>query len=226
VAQAARSSDYSGSFNVLLIIGLVTAFLTAVYSFRAYFRVFHGTQRLPEAAGVHPHDASVSMLWPMAVLAVGSLGLGAALGPTGQLEHYFEHMPYLPSIGHAAHSWSLMIISGLVALAGLGFAWWTIAIRLNSAALGEPVEAIAKAGVNRFYIDEIYSAVFVKPLEGLSRLVALWDINLVDQVWRGVTGMPGWFGSAWRRTQAGGVSNYAAAMAVGLVICLIIVVMQ
>ena len=226
LAQAAKSSDYSGSFNILLIIGLVTAFFTAVYSFRAYFRVFHGAERFPQAAGAHPHDASVSMLWPMGVLAIGSLGLGAALGATGLLEHYFEHMPYLGSLGHAAHGWGMMIISSLVALAGLGFAWWTIAIRLNSAALGAPVEAVAKAGVERFYIDEIYAYLFVKPLEGIAGLIGRWDRSVIDQLWRNVTRLPEHVGGAWRRTQAGGVTNYAAAMAIGLVICLIIVVMQ
>jgi NADH-quinone oxidoreductase subunit L len=226
IAQAAKTSDYSGSFDALLIIGLLTAFFTAVYSFRAYFRVFHGAERFPQEAGAHPHEATAGMLWPMAILAVGSLGLGAALGPTGRLEHYFEHMPYLPSIGHGAHGWFMMIVSSLVALAGLGFAWWTIAIRLNSAALGAPVEAVARAGVQRFYIDEIYTALFVRPLEGLSRWLALMDVNLIDYSWRGVTSLPGRLGHAWRRTQAGGLTNYAAVMAVGLVICLIIVVMQ
>ena len=226
LAQSAKSSDYSNSFSILLVIGLLTAFFTAVYSFRAYFRVFHGPEKLPKAAGAHPHDAAAGMLWPMAVLAVGSLGLGAALGPTGRLEHYFEHMPYLPSMAHAAHGWGMMLLSSLIALAGLGFAWWTIAIRLNAAALGAPVEAVTKAGVNRFYIDEIYSALFVKPLDGVSRLIANWDVGFIDQIWRGVVSIPGSVGSAWRRTQAGGVTNYAAAMAVGLVICLIIVVMQ
>ena len=226
LADAAKNSDYTTSFSVLLGMGLVTAFFTAVYSFRAYFRVFHGVEQIPAAAGAHAHDASVGMLWPMAILAIGSLGLGAALGPTGKLEQYFHHIPYLPAVAHAAHGWSMLIISSFVALAGLGFAWWTIAIRLNSAALGAPVEAIARAGVNRFYIDELYAALFVRPLEGLSRMVATWDISLIDQMWRSLIAWPERLGTAWRRTQAGGLSTYAAVMAIGLVVCLIIVVMQ
>ena len=51
VARAAKESPYSGSFNILLMIGLVTAFFTAVYTFRAYFRTFHGAEKLPKAAG-------------------------------------------------------------------------------------------------------------------------------------------------------------------------------
>jgi NADH-quinone oxidoreductase subunit L len=108
----------------------------------------------------------------------------------------------------------------------LGFAWWTVAIRLNAAALGTPVEAVAQAGVNRFYFDELYSAVIVKPLEGIGRMIAILDVNLIDQLWRSLVGLPERVGNSWRRTQAGGVTNYAAVMAVGLVICLIIVVMQ
>ncbi len=152
-----------------------------MYTFRSYFRTFHGAERLPKAAGAHPHDATMGMLWPMAVLAVGSLVLGAALGPTGRLEHYFEHVPYLPAAGHGEHDMFMLIISSLIAIAGVGFAWWTVAIRLNSAALGSPVEAIAKAGVNRFYLDEIYSVLVVKPLEGISRMVAALDVGLIDE---------------------------------------------
>lgn len=88
------------------------------------------------------------------------------------------------------------------------------------------MEAVARAGVNRFYVDEIYSALIVQPLEGISRLIAIMDINLIDHLWRNVVGLPERLGSFWRRTQAGGVTNYAAAMAVGLVICLIIVAMR
>ena len=226
VARSAKESQYSGSFNLLLIIGLLTAFFTAVYTFRAYFRTFQGAEKLPKAAGAHPHDATTGMLWPMAVLAVGSLVLGAALGPTGRLEHYFEHVPYLPAAGHGEHDVFMMFISSLIAMAGLGFAWWTVAIRLNSAALGAPVEAIAKAGVNRFYLDEIYSYLIVKPIEGISRMVAALDVGLVDEFWRSLVDLPQWLGTNLRRVQAGAVTNYAAIMAIGLVICLIIVVLQ
>lgn len=226
LSQAARQSDYEGSFTALMVIGFITAFLTAVYTFRAYFRTFHGAERFPSEAGAHPHESTFGMLWPMGVLAIGSLGLGAALGPTGLLEHYFEHVPYLPAVAHAAHGWEMLIISSLVTLAGLAFAWWSVAVNLRSAALGAPMEAVARAGVNRFYVDEIYSALIVQPLEGISRLIAIMDINLIDHLWRNVVGLPERLGSFWRRTQAGGVTNYAAAMAVGLVICLIIVAMR
>lgn len=226
VAQAARESEYPGSFNVLLFIGLFTAFLTAVYTFRAYFRTFHGAERFPKSAGAHPHEATLGMLWPMAVLAVGSLGLGAAIGPTGRLDHYFEHMPYLATVGHESHGYMMLIISSLIAIAGLVFAYWSIVIRLTARAIGAPAEAIAKAGANRFYFDEIYAALIVKPIEGIGRLISIWDVNLVDQVWRNVASVPEHFGHLWRRTQGGGVTNYAAVMAIGLVVCLIIVVMQ
>ncbi|MCC6511870.1 MAG: NADH-quinone oxidoreductase subunit L, partial [Pirellulaceae bacterium] len=226
VARSAEQSQFGGSFNILLIIGLLTAFFTAVYTFRAYFRTFHGVQKFPKAAGDHPHEATVGMLWPMAVLAVGSVGLGLALGPTGKLEHFFEHMPYLPAPGHEEHGWFMLVVSSAIAIAGLAFAFWTVAIRLNSAALGAPVEAVAKAGVNRFYIDEIYSALIVKPLEGIGWLVAAFDVGIIDKAWRNVVKLPTNIGQNLRRLQSGGVTNYAAVMAVGLVVCVIIAIMQ
>jgi NADH-quinone oxidoreductase subunit L len=158
------------------------------------------------------------MLWPMAVLAVGSLVLGAALGPTGRLEHYFEAFRYMPAPEHGEHDTFMLFVSSAIALAGLGFAWWTVAIRLNSAALGAPVEAVAKAGVNRFYLDEIYSALIVKPMEGISRFIAGMDVGIIDEFWRTVVEIPQWLGNKVRQVQSGGVTNYAAIMAIIVVL--------
>ncbi len=88
------------------------------------------------------------------------------------------------------------------------------------------MEAVAKAGVQRFYLDEIYSFMIVKPVEGISRMIAGLDVGLFDEFWRTVVDLPRWLGTNLRRVQTGGVTNYAAIMAIGLVVCVIIVVLQ
>ncbi len=57
----------------MLGVGFLTAFMTAVYTSKAYFKTFHGQEVIPEEAGDHAHEASTSMLAPMFVLAIGAV---------------------------------------------------------------------------------------------------------------------------------------------------------
>ena len=68
----------AGSVYALLYYsGIFTALLTAFYTFRAYFLTFHGPERIPHEAGQHAHESPAVMTWPLAILALGALTLGA-----------------------------------------------------------------------------------------------------------------------------------------------------
>src|SRR3954467_2264505 len=78
-------------FWTIFIVATITAFLTAFYTFRAYFMTFWGEERFPEEAGHHPHDALPVMAWPLRILAVCAVFIGAAVGPTAYFGGYLEH---------------------------------------------------------------------------------------------------------------------------------------
>src|SRR5882672_2220227 len=87
---------------MLLIIGLITAALTAFYTFRAYFLTFWGEQKIPEEAGHHAHESPSIMTVPLMVLAVGALFVGAIAEP---FTHWFSHfLEATPSLKEAVYA--------------------------------------------------------------------------------------------------------------------------
>ncbi len=103
-------------FSDLVDHGAVRSFVTSIYTFRAYFRTFLGTERLPEEAGHHAHEASSVMLAPLYVLAAGSVGIGLALFLTDSLNHFVLPIPFLAEAHEHPHEniWLVVISIGLV----------------------------------------------------------------------------------------------------------------
>lgn len=71
------------NLNVLYFIGVVTAFMTAIYSFRVFFLCFHGETRLPSEVRSHVHPPGATMKIPLVILAIGSLFIGFLNVPHG-----------------------------------------------------------------------------------------------------------------------------------------------
>ncbi|MGZ8810363.1 MAG: NADH-quinone oxidoreductase subunit L, partial [Thermoanaerobaculia bacterium] len=172
---------------ILWVAGAITAGMTALYMFRLYYMTFRGHYRGAEVVGIEahghhahvhePHESPFSMTGVLAVLAVlsivgGFVGLPAALG--GQHPTWFQRWlepVLLPIGGHPFHfheaslatEWGLMISSVLIALIGIFVAR---SLYLRRPAVPDLVEA--KLGrlyvvlANKYYVDEIYNAVFVR----------------------------------------------------------------
>ena len=90
-----EASHTTNSYLFLFLIGLVTAGITAFYTFRAYFLTFWGEERIPSEAGHHAHESPAVMTVPVMVLATGAVVAGVALGPTGLIEHFLSLTPQL-----------------------------------------------------------------------------------------------------------------------------------
>src|SRR5207247_8717455 len=82
--------SYHSIYMLLFLIGLLTAGLTAFYTFRAYFLTFWGEEKIPPEAGHHAHESPPVMTWPLMILAIGAVAVGIALGPTGIFEGFLE----------------------------------------------------------------------------------------------------------------------------------------
>jgi NADH-quinone oxidoreductase subunit L len=178
-------------------IGLFTAVLTAFYMFRLHFRTFAGTCRAPEEIRRHIEEPGAVVLQPLYVLAAfsvfaGFAGLpqvyGDALGvpESNSLANFLSSV--LPVEGHSGgHALELGLAGIAVIAAGLGtaLAWW---LYVRQPAL--PGRIAAAAGVlyrlvrDKFYVDEIYDAVFVRPLVVLSDRVLFRgiDAGLIDGI--------------------------------------------
>jgi NADH-quinone oxidoreductase subunit L len=199
---------------------LVTSGLTAYYSFRMFFMCFHGPRRLPAEAGQHPHESPPVMLAPLFLLALGAI-LAGYVNVGGHFDRYVRASGL--SVCEAAHDsrW-LYLVSGSVALAGIGLAW----LRYGAAPAVDPdarllgrVFGFWSAG---YYFNELYDRLFVRNLRRLARFCLATDDYAVDAAVGLVAAIPRGAGGIARLAQRGSLQGYALGMAIGLTAMLVL----
>jgi NADH-quinone oxidoreductase subunit L len=227
-ASASRPGVAGALYGALLALGLVTAGLTAFYTFRAYFLTFWGEEKVPHEAGHHAHESPPVMWVPLAVLAVGAIVVGfvnAEPFTRGLNEFLKDGTPQLAAAdweGVERMTWAargpLWLGSLAFAAAGIGGAWWVYVRQPGLASrLTAQAPAAYELSLNKFYVDEFYDLIVVRPLGLLAELCRGIDYvvdNLVDLVGR----VPGLLGAGFRHTQNGLVQFYALAMLLGMTI--------
>jgi NADH-quinone oxidoreductase subunit L len=224
VAYAAHSGPGSYAF----VLGLIAAFLTAFYSWRLIILTFHGTPRADHHTMEHVHESPMVMLVPLIVLAIGAVVAGYAFYPyfVGHDQEQF----WAGSIHTAAHNEVLHHAHDLpewvpLAPTVLGIAGIALAYVLYMFAPSIPGRLAARfAGLYRFllnkwYFDELYDAIFVRPAQHLAR--AFWktgDARIIDGVPNGAADLAVQAARGAVRIQTGRVANYAFTMIIGLVL--------
>jgi NADH-quinone oxidoreductase subunit L len=187
------SSPYGA--RALWAVGWVTAGLTAFYMFRLLFLTFFGESRVDPKVEHHVHESPWSMLGPLAVLAALSVMGGYVNWPIENfgrfLEPVFENRAAM-AVREYAHSTELLLmaLSVGIALAGITVAAYSIfvirpALRERLAA---PPGFLHQVLLNKYYVDELYDALFVNRTKNLGNGLAAFDLAVVDG---GVNGV-GW----------------------------------
>ncbi len=211
-------------YGLLFLSALLTAGLTAFYTARAYFMTFWGEEKFPHEAGHHPHEAPPIMAWPLRILAVGAVGVGIVLGPThlmaGMLEYHWIEPQFnanlMPTKPHGMNG-LLMACSGAIALAGIGLAYL---LYVQQPALAEQMMRVFKVlwdlSRNKFYFDEFYELLIVKPMSILAHVCRIVDTYLLDGLVDLFGQLPTFLGYWVRPVQNGLVQFYALLMALGL----------
>lgn len=220
-------------YLVLWIAGLVTAGLTAFYTFRGYFLTFWGEERIPPEAFAHHHGHDESprlesppvMTVPLMVLAVFALGIGAAVGPTGVFEHFMGRAPVLPKAEAEGLNWIMMTVSSIVALGGIGVAWLMYVRQPDlPGRLANAAQGFYQLSLNKFHIDELYDTFILKPLAGFTTFTRIFDLYVLDGLVDLIGQLPRLVGFRFRPVQNGLVQFYALAMVLGLTVFLIALV--
>ncbi len=231
--------------KIFWAVGLVTAFMTSFYMFRLIFLTFTGEYRgaKPDAHGHDdhhgtPHESPWLMLAPLVLLGVLSV-VGGWVGIGNRFEHFLDPVIQKVSVeqsaaqngeaaatpvseGEGTESKStenlLMAISVLVALGGLGLAWFLYVKRPEL-----PEQIAAGAGglyrlvLNKYWIDELYAAVLIGPLIAFSRVV-LWqtvDQKVVDGTVNEAAVAARDVSAVIRQQQSGLIRSYAGWVAAG-----------
>ncbi len=214
--MAAQSETHGTYYTVILCIALLTALMTAFYTFRAYFLTFHGPEVFPPEAGHHPHDAPPAMAIPLYILGAAALLIGLATGPTHLYGHYLHHTPNMPAAPAHGPDWLMMMMSTILALGGIAGAYLVYGSHRGAAGVKDNASPLVKFSLNGLYLDELYLALVVKPLRSLAEVSEIFDRMIIDKIVDGVALIPGVVGSILRPIQNGLVQHYAFVMLLGL----------
>jgi NADH-quinone oxidoreductase subunit L len=229
-------SAFAGPYAnaVLYALGLTAALLTSFYMFRLIFLTFFGSPRYDEHK-VHVHESPKNMLVPLIILAFLSTVGGWFAAPkfwggADFFHHFLEPVfasadklaPVVELSEEGAHTLELQL-SGMavaVALIGLFVAWW---FYIRKPATPEKLERSLHGPyrllLNKYYMDEIYLAVIVRPLLWLSTNV-LWhvvDEGLIDGTVNGAAHVASATGKELRKLQSGNARSYASWVVIGAV---------
>ncbi|MFM8270762.1 MAG: NADH-quinone oxidoreductase subunit L [Gemmata sp.] len=231
-AAVDTQSPYSAGYFALFLIACVTAFLTAFYTFRAYFLTFWGAEKIPHEAGHHAHESPRSMTIPLMILAVGALFVGGVVEP---FTHWFsDFLGGSYSLAGARgfpnpakevphhFNWTMAGISTALALCGIGLAF---ALYRNGGAEKVPpgMGKVFELSTAKLYVDEAYGSLVVKPAEVLAFLARVFD-GFLDALSRLIASIPRALGHWVRPIQNGLVQFYALSMALGVGVFLTFVV--
>lgn len=198
-------------------VGLVGAFFTAFYMSRLFFLVFTGKSRASSHSHGEPHESPASMTIPLLVLAVLAVVAGFVFIPG--VNGWFGGWLAPGHEAHASIEWTVVILSNLMGILGIGLGWLIYskgAIRQDLVTSGAPW--LYKLLNRKYYIDEIYQAVIVAPLRGLSLVLNVIDDFIIDGIVRLVAAATGGIGQWGRRMQNGQVQTYGLVTILSIVI--------
>ena len=211
---------------------LIGVFITAFYSFRMFFLVFHGEERMDEHTRAHLHETPWVVTGPLIALAIPSIFIGAIyIGPM-LFGDFFRGAIFvsherdvLGHLGEHFHGWFSFVLHGLagpafyLAMAGVGAAWFLYMKRPDIAEMIKDRSGVLYTILDRKYgFDDFNDKVIAAGSRGLGRL--LWqvgDVKIIDGfIVNGAARSVGWFSSVIKYVQTGFLYHYAFAMFVGL----------
>ncbi len=213
-----------GKSPVYFIVGVAGAMLTAFYMFRLYATTFLGKFRGTEKQEHHLHESPSPMTIPLIILAIlavigGFLGIPEVFAKNSNLLVHFLN-PVLGGEGTgqeipASTEWMLMGISTILAIVMVLYAWSRFSKKPE---LGEPV-GFGKWMADKFYVDELYDAMIVKPLNALGDFFNnIIEKKLIDGLVNGTGRLVQYGSRQLRYLQSGQVGGYVLLMVIGIVL--------
>jgi len=228
---------YQGNW-VFWLVGVITAFITSFYMFRLLFMTFFGDYRGTQvdahghSTSAHghdahghgePHESPMVMLVPLMILALLSI-VGGLVGIGNRFEHFLEPVfgsGATEAVGEAAsHSTELLLMGISVTVAVLGFVLAYV-LYVSKPYLPQKIAdsfgGLYEAVVNKYYVDELYAKLFVKPLVDGSTSI-LWqgvDRKVIDDTVNNAADGARHVSDEVRQMQSGNLRSYAGWIAAG-----------
>ncbi|PRR74201.1 NADH-quinone oxidoreductase subunit L [Neomoorella humiferrea] len=207
------AATFDHGYTGLYILGTLVAFLTAFYMFRLIFVAFFGERR----AGLHGHESPLTMTVPLIILAV--LSVVAGFVGTPFTSHGFSTFVYFGEPHHVEPNYAVMLLSIVVALAGIGLAWLFYGRPSDiPEKLADRFRTIYTLLVKKYYIDEIYTWLFRRVVLGVSEAFNWNDRHVVDGIFDGIGDLTRLSGRQLRLIQTGNLQTYALVIFTAVVI--------
>ena len=203
------------------------AMFTAIYMCRLLYVTFFGEFRGTAEQKHHLHESPAVMTVPLIILAILSIAGGFLntphfmhLGNEQWLAHWFAPVVPSPEI-HLDESteWGLMIFTTSLAMVIIVALYFVYGKKQNLPVTDAAQTGATKLIANKFYVDEIYDTLFVRPTEKLSKLLHYYaDIYAIDGVVNGIGNGVQRLGGELRKLQNGNIEYYLLGMVVGAVL--------
>ncbi len=232
---ATKNADIWGAGYAYMAV-LLGVFVTAFYSFRMFFLVFHGEERMSKHTREHLHETPPVVTVPLILLAIPSAIIGwftidAVLFSNffDQAIIIFEEHGAMAAVAEAFHGPASFVLHGLapgptwLAAAGVVSAWFIYLKKPQIASsLRHRFEWIYKLLVNKYYFDRFNEIVFATTARGIGQVLwRLGDALMIDGlIVNGSARLVGWFSGVARYAQTGYLNHYAFAMISGLILLL------
>lgn len=234
IIEAVGHSQIPGAgFAYLMVV--LGVFVTAFYSFRMFFLVFHGEERMDAHTKEHLHETPWVVTLPLIALAIPSVIIGWLTVENMLFGDYFANaiavkdahnvlgqIHFTTEFGFIEHAFHGVAV--YLAAAGVFAAWY---VYMKNPAIADM--AAQKASFlyrlldRKYWADELYFKVFADGGRGLGK--GLWkggDVTIIDGIIiNGSARMVGWVASVVRHVQTGMLYHYAFAMIIGLVLLLL-----
>ncbi|MCP4766962.1 MAG: NADH-quinone oxidoreductase subunit L [Gammaproteobacteria bacterium] len=223
----------AGYANFAVTIGV---FITAFYSFRMFFLVFHGKERMDEHTREHLHETAPVVIVPLVLLAIPSAIIGWLTIDTVLFSDFFDQAIIIyaehgamAAVAEAFHGPASFVMHGFAGLpvylaaAGVLSAWFIYLKKPQLAtSLRQRMEWIYQLLDNKYYFDRFNEIVFAGTARAVGQV--LWRIGdalMIDGlIINGSARLVGWFAGVARHVQTGYLNHYAFAMITGLILLL------
>jgi len=204
--------------QALFYVALLTSFLTAFYMSRLIFLVLFGKPR--SDAYAHAHESPKTMTVPLVILAFFAIFAGFLGSPF--CGHIFQN--FVAMEGHHVETlqpnYQIMGLSTLVSLFGIGLAYlfYIVGNKILPVSIRSQFTPLYQLLLNKYYIDEIYDVVFVRPFLRLCQFSFKFDSSVVDGMVNGAGSAVQWLAKVLRPIQSGLIQNYLLVQVIGIVL--------
>ncbi len=239
IIEAVKEAAIPGAGFAYVCV-LLGAFVTALYTFRAFFLAFHGKEKMDQKAKAHLRESPAVVWVPLVLLAIPSIIAGglligpmlfgkpfSLLGETIYVAPQYNVLTILAEHYHGAWQQAQASIHTLpfwLAIAGIFTAWFSCILVPNCRqGFVKRFPFIYKPLIHKYGFDEFYQYFFIRGSRCLAQTIyQIGDVKFIDHIMvNGSARLVAWLSSVFRRLQSGYLYHYAFAMILGLVVFLV-----